>query len=330
MKKKLTAKYVIGYDGEDHIIIKDGEVVYEGETILYVGHAYDGEVDEVTDMGNAVISPGFIDLNALGDIDHDIVHLEVSAQRNKNLLWSEAYYNKGYHEVMTPEEEAFKSLYAYSQLILNGVTTAMPITSVFYKRWAETYEELAAAAEHAGRLGLRMYMGPSYQSGMRVVKANGEIEVLWNEAEGRAGLERAVQFVKDFDGAHNGLIRGMLAPERIETQTPENLVLTKRYSDELGCPIRLHAAQGSYEYTEIHRRHGMSAHPVPQRNRVPGQKDGDSTRAFHPWLQRSDDRGRRRSGYPARNGNNGHSLPARHRTPRLRAGIFCPLQASRH
>ena len=251
MKKKLTAKYVIGYDGEDHIIIKDGEVVYEGETILYVGHAYDGEVDEVTDMGNAVISPGFIDLNALGDIDHDIVHLEVSAQRNKNLLWSEAYYNKGYHEVMTPEEEAFKSLYAYSQLILNGVTTAMPITS---------------AAEHAGRLGLRMYMGPSYQSGMRVVKANGEIEVLWNEAEGRAGLERAVQFVKDFDGAHNGLIRGMLAPERIETQTPENLVLTKRYSDELGCPIRLHAAQGSYEYTEIHRRHGMS--PIQYLNEI--------------------------------------------------------------
>lgn len=258
MKKKITAKYVIGFDGEDHVIIKDGEVVYENDTIVYVGHHFDGEVDEVIDAGNAVVSPGFIDLNALGDIDHDIVHLEQASARNKNMLWSEEYYRKGYHEVMTPEEEAFKSLYAYSQLILNGVTTAMPITSVFYKRWAETYEELAAAADHAGRLGLRMYMGPSYQSGMRVVKANGEIEVLWNEAEGQAGLERAVQFVKDFDGAHNGLIRGMLAPERIESQSVENLINTKRYSEELGCPIRLHAAQGLYEYTEIHRRHNKS------------------------------------------------------------------------
>ncbi|GED69548.1 ethylammeline chlorohydrolase [Brevibacillus reuszeri] len=258
MKKKITAKYVIGFDGEDHVIIRDGEVVYENDTILFVGHDYAGEVDEVIDAGNAVVSPGFIDLNALGDIDHDVVHLEASVGRNKNLLWSEDYYRKGYHEVMTPEEEAFKSLFAYSQLILNGVTTAMPITSVFYKRWAETYEELAAAADHAGKLGLRMYMGPSYQSGMRVVKANGEIEVLWNEAEGQAGLERAVQFVKDFDGAHNGLIRGMLAPERIETQTPENLVNTKRYSDELGCPIRLHAAQGAYEYNEMYRRHNKS------------------------------------------------------------------------
>ncbi|MGG1661942.1 amidohydrolase family protein [Brevibacillus sp. NRS-1366] len=258
MKTKITAKYVIGFDGEDHVIMKDGEVVYENDTILYVGHGFDGEVDEVIDAGNAVVSPGFIDLNALGDIDHDVVHLEASAGRNKNLLWSEDYYRKGYHEVMTPEEEAFKSLYAYSQLILNGVTTAMPITSVFYKRWAETYEELAAAADHAGRLGLRMYMGPSYQSGMRVVKENGEIEVLWNEAEGKAGLARAVQFVKDFDGAHNGLIRGMLAPERIETQTPDNLIETKRYSEELGCPVRLHAAQGSFEYNEMYRRHNKS------------------------------------------------------------------------
>ncbi|MFX9488004.1 N-ethylammeline chlorohydrolase, partial [Acinetobacter baumannii] len=64
MKTKITAKYVIGFDGEDHVIIRDGEVVYENDTILFVGHDYAGEVDEVIDAGNAVISPGFIDLNA--------------------------------------------------------------------------------------------------------------------------------------------------------------------------------------------------------------------------------------------------------------------------
>ena len=34
-------------------------------------------MDRTEDMGNAVVMPGFIDLNALGDIDHDIIHLEV-------------------------------------------------------------------------------------------------------------------------------------------------------------------------------------------------------------------------------------------------------------
>jgi cytosine/adenosine deaminase-related metal-dependent hydrolase len=258
MKTKLKGKYVIGYDGFDHVLLKNAEVVFEKETIIYVGKNYPDEVDEIIDVGNAVISPGFIDLNALGDIDHDILHLEASTNRQKNLLWSERYIEKGHHEVMTEEEEAFKSLYAFSQLILHGVTTAMPITSVFYKKWAETYEEIAAAAKHAGNLGLRLYIGPSYQSGIRVVQPDGTIKLYWDEEAGRAGLQRAVQFVEEFDGAYNGLVRGMLAPERIECQTEESLKQTKYYSEKLGVPIKLHAAQGSFEYHTIVKEHGVT------------------------------------------------------------------------
>lgn len=258
MITKLTGRYVIGFDGDDHVILKNAEVVYENDTIIYVGKNYSGDVDEVIDAGNAVISPGFIDLNALGDIDHDILHLEASSDKQKNLLWSERYVENGHHEVMTAEEEAFKSLYAYSQLILHGVTTAMPITSVFYKKWAETYDELAAAANHAGRLGLRIYLGPSYQSGIRVVEPNGTIKLYWDEEAGRAGLQRAVKFVEEFDGAYNGLVKGMLAPERIECQTEESLRETKYYSEKLGVPIKLHAAQGTFEYHRIVEKYGVT------------------------------------------------------------------------
>lgn len=258
MVTKLKGRYVIGFDGDDHVILEDSEVVYENDTIIYVGKSYSGKVDEVIDAGNAVISPGFIDLNALGDIDHDILHLEATSDKQKNLLWSKSYVENGHHEVMTAEEEAFKSLYAYSQLILHGVTTAMPITSVFYKKWAETYEELAAAANHAGRLGLRIYLGPSYQSGIRVVEPDGTINLYWDEDAGRAGLERAVKFVEEFDGAYDGLVKGMLAPERIESQTEESLKLTKYYSEKLNVPIKLHAAQGSFEYHTILEKHGVT------------------------------------------------------------------------
>ena len=74
MITKLKGAYVIGFDGEDHEIITDGEVVYEDDRIIYVGKCYDGKADRVEDAGNAVIMPGFIDLNALGDIDDDIIH----------------------------------------------------------------------------------------------------------------------------------------------------------------------------------------------------------------------------------------------------------------
>jgi cytosine/adenosine deaminase-related metal-dependent hydrolase len=47
----------------------------------------------------------------------------------------------------------------------------------------------------------------------------------------------------------------MLAPERIESQTEENLVNTKKYADELGCLIKLHAAQGLQEYNLLYAKY---------------------------------------------------------------------------
>ena len=222
MITRVKGSYVIGYNGADHEIIRDGEVVYENDTIIYVGKHYEGEVSKTEDAGNAVIMPGFIDLNALGDIDHDILHTEAFSNIRSSLNPSEEYFEKGTHEVMTAEEEAFKSLYAYTQLIMHGITTAMPITSTYYKKWADTYEEEEAGVHHAGRLGLRLYTSPSYQCGLNVVRPDGTMTVRYLEGQGEEGLERAVRFIRKYDGAYDGLIRGALLPERIETQTEEN------------------------------------------------------------------------------------------------------------
>lgn len=258
MKTKIKGRYVIGFDGKDHEIIENGEVVYEGDTILYVGKCYEGKTEHTEDMGNSVIMPGFIDLNALGDIDHDILHKEVYRHVKPSLNPSEEYFNKGTHELMTAEDEAFKSLFAYAQLIRNGVTTAMPITSTYYKKWADTYEEEEAGVHHAGKLGLRLYTSPSYQCGMGVVRTDGTSTVRFDEEAGEAGLERARKFIETYDGAYDGLIRGALLPERIETQTETVLKRTRAYADRLHCPVKLHAAQGPFEYNYIRERNGMS------------------------------------------------------------------------
>ena len=50
----------------------------------------------------------------------------------------------------------------------------------------------------------------------------------------------------------------MLAPERIESQTEDNLLQTKYYSGKLGVPIKLHAAQGSFEFNTILEEHGVT------------------------------------------------------------------------
>ena len=258
MITKIKGKYVIAHDGKSHVIIDNGEVVYKDDTIIYVGDNYKGEFDKCIEEMGSIISPGFIDLDALGDIDHALIFNEIDLEKRKDLYWSEEYFDKFRDEYMTREEEDFKSLYAYSQLISNGITTAMPITSVNYKKAAETYEEIEAAAHHAGKLGLRVYLGPSYVSGMHVIDKDGKVKVKWMEEEGRQGLVRAEKFVERFHGMYNGLINGVMVPERVELQTEEILKESKEISRKHNCPIRLHAAQGEFEYNSIFSKTGMS------------------------------------------------------------------------
>ena len=256
VRTKVTGRFVVGYADGDHVIYPEGEVVYEGDTIVFAGHGYPGPVDAVLDAGEALVSPGFIDLDALGDIDHAILDSWLDPGRVAGQRWSEEYFRSGRREVFPFEEEVFKRRYALVQLLLNGITTAMPIAAETYRAWAETYEELAATAEIAAELGLRMYLGPSYRGGVNVTRMDGTPDVLWDEALGEEGLRQAVRFVRDYDGRYGGLIRGALLPARIETNTPEVLRRTRAHSDELGCPLRLHAAQGQLEVRFLREWYG--------------------------------------------------------------------------
>lgn len=247
MKTKVTGLFVIGHDGDDHVIYKHGEVIYEGEHILFVGHNYSDPVDQVIDAGQAIVSPGVVDLDALADIDHAIIDTWQPPDLDLGLHWSEDYFANRRRNVFSLEEEIFKRRYALVQLILNGVTTAMPIAAETHKGWAEPYAEFAAVAEIAAELGLRMYLGPSYRAGINVVRSDGSRDVCWDEAQGLAGLDDAARFVQDFDGAYGGLIRGCLLPCRIETMTVDLMRRTKAAADELGCHVRMHCLQGLHE-----------------------------------------------------------------------------------
>lgn len=262
MKKRIKARYIIGNENGRNVIYKNGEMIYEDTegTILEVGPKVYGEWQESEDLGNAVICPGFIDLDALGDIDHALIYGE--QKTTKKFFWSEEYLKNGPVEAMTPEEEAFKSKYAYAQLISHGITTAMPITCVYYKKAAETYEEMAAAAENARELGLRAYLGPSFISSMHIYDRADKKEYilpLENGKAGMKGLKRAEEFALKYDHWGSDLIRAVMVPERIELQSEEVLLAAKKFAREHGLLMRLHAAQGQFEYNWIQEKHGLSS-----------------------------------------------------------------------
>ena len=255
----ISARWVIGSDGISHHLLENGEVVYEGNRIVFSGHGYSDPVDEIIDAGNAVVGPGFIDLDALFDLDSTVLGFDNHPGWQKGRVWASDYVAKGPRDVYTEDEEAFQHEYAMAQLLLNGITTALPIRSILYREWAETYEENARAVETAGRLGIRMYLGPSYRTGLPVVEPDGTISMHWDPERGMRGLEDAVRFVRDFDGAHDGLIRGFLQPDRIEGCTEELLIATRNAGAEFGCLVRLHCCQGELEVKIVHDRWGQSS-----------------------------------------------------------------------
>lgn len=243
----MTADFVIGFDGTDHVIIRNGQVVYEDERIIHVGKDFAGTVDRTLDYGRAVISPGFIDLNALADVDHALIDSWQDPVLSLGLQWSDSYFRSGRRDVFGPDGVRFRRRYALTQLIRNGVTTAMPIASEIHNEWAETLDDARYLARTATELGLRMYVGPAYRAGVNVVRADGGRDVLFEHELGERGLREAVAFADEIASSGGDLVRGALLPCRIETMTPALLAGTARAAEELDVVVRLHCMQGLQE-----------------------------------------------------------------------------------
>ena len=178
----------------------------EGERVLFVGHDFPGEVAERHAYGLALLGPGLIDLDALSDLDTTVLGLDNHPPQKKGRIWPRSYAERGPYEIYSQDELAFQKRYAFGQLLRRGITTALPIASLFHREWGETAEEFAAAADTAAALGLRVYLGPAYRSGGLLVEEDGRIVPQFDEARGLAGLEDAIRFCRDWDGAHGGLV----------------------------------------------------------------------------------------------------------------------------
>lgn len=255
----LRADWVLGHGPQGHRLLRNAEVVIEGAKVLHAGGRFPGEVARRIDLGAALISPGFIDLDALSDLDTTLLAIDHQPGWAKGRVWPQSYVARGPYEMYSPEELAFQKRFAFAQLLLNGITTAAPIASLFYREWGETVAEFDAAAQAAMELGLRVWLGPAYRAGGMVCTAPGVLEARFDEERGLAGLASAAGFIRQWQGAGEGLINGLLAPDRVETCTEALLARTMATAADLDVPVRLHMAQGQMERDAVQALHGTSA-----------------------------------------------------------------------
>ncbi|MCV2867683.1 chlorohydrolase family protein [Defluviimonas sp. WL0002] len=254
----LAARWIVGYVDGRHKLLEQAEIVFEDDRVIHVGGPFDGPVVRRLDLGDVLVSPGFVDLDALSDLDTTLLTVENGPGWATGRVWPQSYVDRGPYEMYTPDELAFQKRYAFAQLLRHGITTALPIASLFYREWGETTAEFEAAAEAAADLGLRVWLGPAYRSGGMVCTAPGVLEPRFDEARGLRGLADAIDFASRIGGSHGGLVQAMLAPDRVETCTLELLKRTMAASRDMGLPVRLHMAQGKMERRTVQALHGTT------------------------------------------------------------------------
>ena len=65
----IQGGWVVGFQNGHHAILRDGVLVMEDDRILHVGHRFDGQVDQTIDAVGKLVSPGFINIHAVANID---------------------------------------------------------------------------------------------------------------------------------------------------------------------------------------------------------------------------------------------------------------------
>jgi|SRR5579862_527036 len=241
----VRAQYLVGFQGGEHRLLRDGCLAYDGDTIDYVGPDEPRAATTVLDLRDHLVVPGFISGHG---------HLVASP------------FDRGAREDSGNPRLAMSGLYELAtvlarpvgadlargaaeasivELLRSGVTAAVDMTS-----WPE---QSAEAAEH---IGIRAFVGPVFQS--QEWRTDGR-SVTYREldaAEQRARWRAATDFVSATK--KGGLVQAFVAPRHVDTCHPELLREARAFAIDHDTFVEVHAAQSVFEFREILARTGRT------------------------------------------------------------------------
>jgi cytosine/adenosine deaminase-related metal-dependent hydrolase len=151
-----------------------------------------------------------------------------------------------------PPPEATAAIRAYVLLhaLKNGTTTVIDVGGL-RGDW-EGYARLV------DELGVRVYGSPAFRDRDTYMDAHGRLTYEEDAALGFQRLQEAIDFVRKYDGAAQGRLRGMLNAAQVETCTEGLLRAGKQAARELGVPIHTHAGGNLVEFQRIMDEHGKT------------------------------------------------------------------------
>jgi 5-methylthioadenosine/S-adenosylhomocysteine deaminase len=249
MKTLVQGGYVVGFNGKEHEIVKDGVVVFEGDRVIHVGKQYAQPVDRRIEARGCLVSPGFVDThfhsgsNASDYMLNDSTKLDFFAS---NYLAHGAPAREGAKHAHLKDVEVGQR-FSLIHLLKSGVTTTFEIGGP--GNTPEAYVDMV------DQVGVRCYTGPSYKNVNFYHDREGRLEYDWDDERGSEGLRRAIAFAKQFNGACKGRMGAMLFPGHVDSCTPELLKETRNAARDLGVRVQIHATINLFEFHTVMRLH---------------------------------------------------------------------------
>ncbi len=242
-----NADWVIGWDAEaeSHQYLQGADVVFAGDAITFVGKGYDGAADTEIDGAGRCVMPGLIDIH--NHTSTMPVFKGIREELGNPKFYMSALYDGWNLFAPEPEDKAWNARFAYCELLLSGVTTAVDMCDPF-PGWLEAMADS----------GLRGYLSPFYASA-RWYSDNGyQLKYDWAEDGGKAAFDRAFAAMDEARGHNSGRLSAMVTPGTIDTCTPELMQDSLAAAEERDLPYQLHAGESAMEFLEMTRRHGKS------------------------------------------------------------------------
>ena len=257
MKTLINGGYVVGYDGREHKILRDGQAVFEEDRVIFVGKSYSYPVDQTIDAKGKLITPGFIN-----------AHVHASSQAAEKVI-SDAgrsdLFNSGFlNYVPVKGKDAQFSLLDLERPEVGGVYSLVNFLTSGCTTIVEIGGELGGVGgidkfvESCGEVGIRAYLSPGYSAGHWYYDSEYRVGRYWDEDAALDDLQRASDFIRKYDGAYDGRIRGMLFPLEAATCTPKLLQETRRAADELGVGISIHVSESLLEFYDMVNTYGVT------------------------------------------------------------------------
>ena len=248
MKTLIQGGYVVGFNGAEHEIFKDGVVVFEGNRIEFVGKEYALPVDKKIEARGCLVSPGFIDTHFHSGINASDYILNDSTKTDffaANYLAHGGPTRQGAHAAHLKDIDVGQR-FSLIHLLKSGVTTTFEIGGPGSE--PERYVDMV------DQVGIRIATGPGYKNVSFFHDREGRLEYDWDDERGSKGLKAAIDFAKKFNGACNGRMTTMLFPGHVDSCTPALLKDTQKAAKEIGMRIQIHATINLFEFHTVMQR----------------------------------------------------------------------------